>query len=60
MEWTQIRIPTPLLKEIQETIGKHPSQGYTNEHEFIRAAVREKIKDVEQKANNPKEAKADG
>jgi len=55
VDWTQIRIPTPLLKEIREAIDNYPSKGYTNEHEFIRDAVREKIEEFQLKKNNPKE-----
>jgi len=51
MEWKQTRIPIPLFKEIKDVMDKHPSKGYTNEHEFIRAAVREKIDDITNKTN---------
>ena len=43
MEWTPIRIPTALYNQVTNTIQENPEQGYTNEHEFIRDAVREKL-----------------
>jgi len=46
LEWTGVRIPTRLFGEITDTIKNNPGQGYTNEHEFIRDAVREKIEKV--------------
>jgi len=53
MEWTPVRIPTPLFEEVTDVIATQPHQGYTNEHEFIRDAVREKILDVKTKEKNP-------
>ena len=52
MEWTPTRIPTRLFQQIREVIDKHQELGYTNEHEFIRAALREKIEKVYNKQEN--------
>jgi len=61
MDWTPIRIPTPLFTQVTEILQNSPSKGYTNEHEFIREAVREKIAEVKKKeVNNPKEVETDG
>ena len=57
MKWTPVRIPTSLLKEITNIVEDHPEKGYTNEHEFIREALREKLDRVnESLTDNPKGA----
>lgn len=42
MEWVQVRIPEEMIKEIREII-EHQKL-WVNEHEFIRDAIREKLR----------------
>jgi len=53
MEWTPVRIPTALFDEVKDIIQNKPEHGYTNEHEFIRDAIREKIVELKEKEKNP-------
>ena len=45
MEWTTVRIPIGLLEEVDKIVGESPY--YVNKPEFIREAIREKVKRVE-------------
>jgi len=44
MEWVSIRIPAEMMKEIQEIIRS--KKLWVNEHEFVRDAVREKMRSI--------------
>ena len=52
MEWTPVRIPTALFEEVTEIIRKKPELGYTNEHEFFRDALRDKITAIKENEKN--------
>ena len=54
-EWTPIRIPTPLFNEITDIINNKPERGYTNEHEFVRAALRDKINKINEDCKEKEE-----
>jgi len=41
MEWEPVRIPKPLYEKITEIVDK--TGFWTNEHEFVRDALREKL-----------------
>lgn len=56
VKWTPVRLPTPLHNEAEALIKKHPELGYTNTHEFLRDAVREKIATIDKKPVLAKEA----
>jgi hypothetical protein len=39
----RIRLPIPMLKEVDRLVEAHPEMAYTSRQEFIESAVREKI-----------------
>lgn len=44
--YTTVKIPDPLLDEVENTIQKNPQFGYRNRSEFIVEAIREKITEI--------------
>lgn len=48
VSYTTVKIPDPLLEEIELVIQKNPQYGYRNRSEFIVEAIREKITSIKQ------------
>jgi metal-responsive CopG/Arc/MetJ family transcriptional regulator len=46
ISYTTVKIPDPLLNEIERVIKNNPQLGYRNRSEFIMEAIREKIESV--------------
>jgi len=46
VSYKTIKIPDPLLNEIERIIKDNPQLGYRNRSEFIMEAIREKIKNT--------------
>lgn len=44
MEWVHVRIPAEMMKEIKEIVKS--KRLWVNEHEFIRDAIREKMRSI--------------
>ncbi len=44
--YRQVSLPIPLIERIEKFLGAHKDEGFTSIPEFIRQAIREKIKDA--------------
>lgn len=44
--YTTVKIPDPLLEEIERIIRNNPQFGYRNRSEFIVEAIREKLTNI--------------
>ena len=47
--YRQVSLPIPLVERIEKYINNHKDEGFTSIPEFIRQAIREKIKRSEKK-----------
>jgi len=46
VSYTTVKIPDPLLTEIERVIRNNPQLGYRNRSEFIMEAIRQRIIDL--------------
>jgi metal-responsive CopG/Arc/MetJ family transcriptional regulator len=46
VSYTTVKIPDPLLTEIERVIKNNPQLGYRNRSEFIMEAIRQRIIDL--------------
>lgn len=54
-EYTNIKVPKPLMVEVVKIIREKIGLGYRSNHEFCIDAIREKVADIN--SNHPKEKK---
>lgn len=47
--YRQVSLPIPLIKGIERFLEENKDRGYVSIPEFIRAAIREKLKETEKK-----------
>lgn len=46
VSYTTVKIPDPLLEEVERIIRSNPQFGYRNRTEFIVEAIREKLANI--------------